>query len=251
MNNHTKRFSGKADDYAKYRPSYPEQIIGFLENKIGFDASKDIADIGCGTGILSRLFLNNGNLVFGVEPNEEMREKAEKLLSKFINFISVEGTAEETKLANNSVDMITVGQAFHWFDLKKTKKEFKRILRKDGNVVVIWNDRKNNTPIMKLMNGILKSLGHEHHEAEKDLMDKNLLSTFFGKEKVASTIFPNFQMLDLSGLRGRILSISYVPDKGEEHKRIMSEVKDMFDRYNNGGMVKIEYTTRVYYGNLK
>ncbi len=251
MNNHTKRFSGKADDYAKYRPSYPEQIIGFLESKIDFDSSKDIADIGCGTGILSKLFLNNGNLVFAVEPNQEMREKAEKHLSKFINFISVDGTAEETKLANKSVDMITVGQAFHWFDLKKTKKEFKRILRKNGDVVVVWNERKNNTPIMKMVNGMLKSLGHEHHEAEKDLMDKNLLSTFFGKEKVASTTFPNFQMLDLAGLKGRMLSISYVPGEGDENKRIMKEVKELFDRYNNGGMVKIEYTTRVYYGKLK
>lgn len=251
MKNHTKRFSGKADDYAKYRPSYPEQIIGFLESKIDFDSSKDIADIGCGTGILSKLFLNNGNLVFAVEPNQEMREKAEKHLSKFINFISVDGTAEETKLANKSVDMITVGQAFHWFDLKKTKKEFKRILRKNRDVVVVWNERKNNTPIMKMVNGMLKSLGHEHHEAEKDLMDKNLLSTFFGKEKVASTIFPNFQMLDLAGLKGRMLSISYVPGEGDENKRIMKEVKELFDRYNNGGMVKIEYTTRVYYGKLK
>ncbi len=251
MKNHTKRFSGKADDYAKYRPSYPEQIIGFLESKIDFDSSKDIADIGCGTGILSKLFLNNGNLVFAVEPNQEMREKAEKHLSKFINFISVDGTAEETKLANKSVDMITVGQAFHWFDLKKTKKEFKRILRKNGDVVVVWNERKNNTPIMKMVNGMLKSLGHEHHEAEKDLMDKNLLSTFFGKEKVASTTFPNFQMLDLAGLKGRMLSISYVPGEGDENKRIMKEVKELFDRYNNGGMVKIEYTTRVYYGKLK
>lgn len=251
MSIHAKRFTGKAEDYAKYRPGYPEQIISLLETKTGFDSSKDIADVGCGTGILSKLFLNNGNLVFGVEPNEDMRKKSEKLLGKFINFISVDGTAEETHLATNSVDMISVGQAFHWFDHKKTKKEFKRILRKDGYIVIIWNERKNNTPLMKAINNILKSIGHEHHDAENDLMDKELLSTFFGADKVASSTFPNFQMLDLAGLKGRIQSISYVPESGSENKRIMNEIKDLFERYNNGGMVKVEYTTRVYYGNLK
>ena len=249
MSIHAKRFSGRAEDYARYRPGYPEQVISLLETKIDFDSSKDIADIGCGTGILSRLFLNNGNLVFGVEPNEDMRTKSEKLLSKFINFISVDGAAEDTHLATNSVDMISVGQAFHWFDHKKTKKEFKRILRKGGYIVIIWNERKNNTPLMKAINKMLKSIGDEHHEAEKDLMDKDLLNTFFGKEAAYST-FPNFQMLDLAGLKGRIQSISYVPETGQENKQIMSELKELFEQYNNGGMVKIEYTTRVYYGKL-
>lgn len=251
MKNHTTSFTGRVDDYAKYRPLYPEQIITLLENKIGFDQSKDIADIGCGTGKLSRLFLNNGNLVFGVEPNDEMRLKSEKLLSKFINFISVEGSAETTMLATNSIDVITVGQAFHWFDLKKTKKEFKRILRKDGYVVIAWNERKNNSPVMKAVNKILLSLNQTHEEEEKNLVDKNLLNTFYGVEKAGSSTIPNFQMLDLEGLKGRIRSISYVPDSGNEHNKIMNYIKDVFNKYNNGGMVKIEYTTRLFYGKLK
>ena len=244
-------FTGRVEEFAKYRPGYPEQIISLLENKIGFDQSSDIADVGCGTGRLSRLFLNNGNLVFGVEPNEEMRLMADKLLSKFINFISVDGTAEETRLATNSVDMITVGQAFHWFDLKKTKKEFKRILRKDGHVVIVWNERTNNSQTMKAVNKILLSLNQEHEEAEKNLIDKKLLNAFYGVEKVSSGTFPNYQMLDLAGLKGRIHSISYVPETGSENKRVMSEVKDVFEKFNNGGQVKMEYTTRVFYGKLK
>jgi SAM-dependent methyltransferase len=251
MTKHAARFTGRVEEYAKYRPGYPEQIINLLENKIEFNEAKDIADVGCGTGRLSRLFLTNGNLVFGVEPNEEMRVMSEKLLSKFINFISVDGTAEETKLADHSVDVITVGQAFHWFDLKQTRKEFKRILRKDGHVVIVWNERTNNTHVMKAVNKILKSLNQEHEEAEKNLVDKNLLSTFYGVEKVHTSTFPNFQMLDLAGLKGRIHSISYVPDSGSEHKRIMGEVKDVFEKYNNGGLVKIEYTTKVFYGKMK
>jgi ubiquinone/menaquinone biosynthesis C-methylase UbiE len=251
MKNNLSNFTGRAEEYAKYRPDYPEQIISLLENKIGFDLSKDIADIGCGTGKLSKLFLNNGNLVFGVEPNDEMRLKSEKLLSKFINFISIEGTAEKTMLATKSIDVITVGQAFHWFDLKKTKKEFKRVLKKDGHVVIVWNERKNTSLVMKAVNKILLSLNQEHEEAEKNLVDKNLLNTFYGVEKANTSIFPNFQLLDLAGLKGRIQSISYVPESGDENKRIMNEIKDVFEKYNNGGMVKIEYTAKVFYGKLK
>ncbi len=251
MKNNVASFTGRVEEYAKYRPGYPEQIVSLLESKIEFDQSKDIADVGCGTGKLSRVFLNNGNLVFGVEPNDEMRMKSEKLLSKFINFISVEGTAENTMLATNSVDVITVGQAFHWFDLKKTKKEFKRILKKDGYVVIVWNERKNASQVMKAVNKILLSLNQEHEEAEKNLVDKNLLNTFYGVEKINKSTFPNFQMLDLAGLKGRIQSISYVPEKGDVNKRIMNEIKDVFEKYNNGGQVKIEYTTKVFWGKLK
>jgi SAM-dependent methyltransferase len=251
MKNNVASFTGRVEEFAKYRPGYPEQIISLLENKIGFDPSKDIADLGCGTGKLSRVFLNNGNLVFGVEPNEEMRTMSEKLLSKFINFISVEGTAEVTALATNSVDVITVGQAFHYFDLKKAKKEFKRILRKDGDAVIVWNERSNNSQVMKAVNKILLSLNQEHEEAEKNLVDKNLLKAFFGEEKVGTSTFPNYQMLDLAGLKGRIHSISYVPASGSENKRVMNDVKDVFEKFNNGGQVKIEYTTKVFWGKMK
>jgi SAM-dependent methyltransferase len=251
MKKHVARFTGRVEEYAKYRPGYPEQIISLLDNKIDFDEAKDVADVGCGTGRLSRLFLNNGNLVFGVEPNEEMRLMSENLLSKFINFISVDGTAEVTNLATSSVDVITVGQAFHWFDLKKTKKEFKRLLRKDGYVVIVWNERTNSSRLMKAVNNILNSLNQEHEEAEKNLVDKKLLNTFYGVEKVGSSTIPNYQMLDLAGLKGRIQSISYVPESGIENKKIMNEIKDVFEKHNNGGFVKIEYTTRVYYGKLK
>lgn len=251
MKDHFTSFTGRVEEFAKYRPGYPEQIINLLENKIGFDQSKDLADVGCGTGRLSRLFLNNGNLVFGVEPNKEMRSMAEKLLNKFINFICIDGTAETTKLATNSVDVIVVGQAFHWFDLKKAKKEFKRILRKEGYVVIVWNERTDNSQLMKAINNVLLSLNQEHEEAEKNLVDKKLLNAFFGVEKVGTGTFPNFQLLDLPGLKGRIHSISYVPESGTENKRVMGEIKDVFEKFNNGGQVKIEYTTRVFYGKLK
>lgn len=250
MKNHTNRFTGRVENYAKYRPSYPEQIIPLLEKKIGFDPFKDIADIGCGTGFLSRVFLNNGNIVFGVEPNREMRDMAEKLLSKFINFLLIEGTAEDTKLASKSVDIITVGQAFHWFDLKKAKPEFRRILRDNGHVVLVWNERKNSTQFMKVYNKLMKTLKKEYELAEKKIADTQMLKSFFGKSGYKAHTFANYQMLDMNGLKGRVQSVSYIPTEGEAFVNIMNTLKEIFDRYNNGGMVKLEYTTRIYIGTI-
>ena len=250
MKNSVSRFDGRVEFYAKYRPGYPEQIISLLEKKIGFDVSKDVADIGSGTGILSRLFLNNGNLVFGIEPNDEMRKAAEEKLERFLNFICLKGTAEKTMLADKCVDIVTAGQAFHWFDSKKAKSEFKRILRPGGYVVIIWNERKNVSMFMKAYNKLLKTLSKEWEEAEENIADKDFLKSFFGHEDYHSQSLPNFQNLDLYGLKGRVLSASYVPMQGPGHKEIMNGVKDIFDKFNNGGQVKLEYSTRVFIGKL-
>src|SRR5689334_12851092 len=137
----TTRFSNRVDQYVKYRPSYPKEIIPFLEKNVGLKSSFVIADIGSGTGISSKLFLGNGNKVFAVEPNNDMRKKAEELLQRCDLFISINGTAEETTLADASVDMIVAGQAFHWFDAAKTKIEFRRISKPHTHCILIWNER--------------------------------------------------------------------------------------------------------------
>ena len=137
-----KRFSSRVENYIKYRPNYPSKIIDFfIDNKL-LSKKSVVADIGSGTGILSELFLKNGNKVYGVEPNNEMRKAAEIFLQKYPNFISIDGSAEETRLQEESVDLITAGQAFHWFNTKEAKKEFKRILKSDGSVTLIWNNRR-------------------------------------------------------------------------------------------------------------
>ena len=141
MNDNTKRFSNRVDNYVKYRPSYPKEIISFLENAIQFKNDFVVADIGSGTGILSKMFLDNGNTVYAVEPNTAMRNKAEELLKNYPLFKSIDGTAEQTTLQNSSIDIITAAQAFHWFDAEKTKAEFRRILKPGGYCCLIWNER--------------------------------------------------------------------------------------------------------------
>ena len=140
------RFTSRVDDYIKYRPKYPKEIITFLEMKGILTENTIIADIGSGTGFLSGIFLENGYMIYGVEPNKEMREAGEHYLQQYSNFHSIVGSAEETTLQDNSVDLITAGQAYHWFNPNLSKMEFKRILKDQNsteyNCVLIWNTRK-------------------------------------------------------------------------------------------------------------
>ncbi|MBA3694922.1 MAG: class I SAM-dependent methyltransferase, partial [Acidobacteria bacterium] len=136
------RFSNRVENYVKYRPNYPGEVLHLFIDEMNLRKDSVVADIGAGTGISARLFLENGNQVFGVEPNEAMRRAAEEFLKDFSNFRSIDGTAENTSLEKRSVDFIVAAQAFHWFDKMKTREEFKRILNSDGFVVLMWNERQ-------------------------------------------------------------------------------------------------------------
>ena len=137
----TKRFSDRVEMYVKYRPHYPTAVLACLQEECGLTETAVIADIGSGTGILTKLFLDNGNRVYGVEPNDEMREAAESYLADYAKFVSVNGRSEATTLPDHSVEFITAGQAFHWFQWQETKAEFKRILKPNGIVALVWNER--------------------------------------------------------------------------------------------------------------
>lgn len=137
MTDHTRRFTGRVESYARHRPSYPWAVIELFERECGLASDSVVADVGSGTGILSTLFLENGNRVFGVEPNAEMRAAAERLLGDRSRFTSVAGTAEDTTLEAGSVDLVVAGQAFHWFDAGRARAEFARTLSPDGWVALI------------------------------------------------------------------------------------------------------------------
>lgn len=142
MTDPTQRFSSRVENYSRYRPSYPRQVLELLFEECGLTAASIIADIGSGTGIMTRLFLENGNQVFAVEPNREMRQEAEWNLASYSHFVSVDATAEATTLRAGSVDFVVAAQAFHWFDREKVRPEFVRILKPEGWVVLVWNDRR-------------------------------------------------------------------------------------------------------------
>jgi ubiquinone/menaquinone biosynthesis C-methylase UbiE len=247
------RFSSRVDNYIKFRPTYPDRIVSFLETEKILHKGSKIADIGSGTGILSEIFLGNGNLVYGIEPNTEMRNAAEKLLKKYPNFHSIEGSAEATNIAEDSIDIITVGQAFHWFDHKKARKEFLKILKPEGFVVIIWNNRKRSgSKFLEAYENLLLIYGTDYKKVRNIQID---FGKFYGSEKQSQgykrKIFDNYQTLDYPGLKGRLLSSSYTPlEDHPKFNNMITELEKIFKENNHNGVIKFEYETEVYYGQL-
>ena len=247
------RFSSRVEYYIKYRPQYPSGLIDFLMKELALSHSSMIADVGSGTGVLSEMFLKNGNMVFGVEPNKEMREAAENLLSEYSNFRSINGSAEATTLDPQSVDFVTAGQAFHWFDVQKSRAEFSRILRPQGWTVLVWNARRtDSTPFLKAYESFLCRCGIDYQEVNQRNVDDNVLNQFFGAGRYQSKVFDNAQVFDYESLKGRVLSSSYMPMEGHpKYLMMISELQKIFREYQAGGTVEFEYDTELYYGRIE
>ncbi|MHA2390699.1 MAG: class I SAM-dependent methyltransferase [Promethearchaeota archaeon] len=241
-----KRFSSRVENYIKFRPRYPPEIIEFLKEKKILTRKSIVADIGSGTGILSEIFLKNGNRVFGIEPNNNMRVAGEDQLKKYPLFISIDGSAESTGLKDKSIDVITVGQAFHWFNVLKAKKEFKRILKPNGFVVIIWNNRrKMGGGFSSQYEKFILKFGTDVKQVRKN---ENKIDGFYNYQR---KVFYNYQDLDFTGLKGRLLSVSYIPLEGHpNYEKMLKELQTLFNSNKLAGKVRIEYDTEVYYGQL-
>ena len=253
MTDPTQRFSGRVDNYVRYRPSYPRAVLDLLKTECGLTGTSVVADVGSGTGILSELFLENGNRVFGVEPNSEMRAAGERFLGDHPHFTSVAGTAEATTLDDASVDFVTAGQAFHWFDVQRTRAEFGRILRPGGWVVIIWNARRRDaTPFLVAYERLLRKHGTDYERVEHGRSAAVMVDEFFGPDDYETETFDNRQTFDLDGLKGRLSSSSYVPGPGEPGTEAMlREAEELFREHQTDGRITIEYDTKVYYGRLR
>lgn len=246
------RFSNRVADYVRYRPGYPPAVLDLLRNECAWHPEHAIADIGSGTGLLSELFLKNGNRVFGVEPNQEMRRAGEEFLQSYAGFTSVNGSAEATTLGNASMDFVTAAQAFHWFEPRAARREFARILKPGGWVVVLWNDRRlDETRFGRDYEDLLVKFGTDYPRVKEAYPEIGTLGGFFEVGPCASRDLPNEQHFDWDGLCGRLRSSSYAPVK--DHPKfapMMGELDRIFRAYQENGKVRMEYFTRIYFGRL-
>jgi SAM-dependent methyltransferase len=245
------RFNSRVENYARYRPGYPPAIVDLLRYDCGLTEESIIADIGSGTGKLSELFLANRNRLIGVEPNQAMRAVAESIFAGSKSFQGINGTAEATTLGNASVDFIIAGQAFHWFDPPKAKEEFKRILKPNGWVVLIWNERLiDTTPFLRAYEQLLLTYGTDYNEIRHENAEP-VLKEFFAPRIAKFATFPNLQEFDFQALRGRLCSSSYTPEPSSpRYEPMLAELEAIFNRYQDEGLVRFEYDTRVFYERL-
>ena len=247
------RFTSRVDDYVKYRPSYPAGVIDVLRKRANFAPGVTIADIGCGTGISSEFFLNAGAKVIGVEPNVAMRNAAVESLRGRSDFRAVDGSAEHTTLADHSVDMVIAAQAFHWFDHAAFRAEAVRILKPQGYLALIWNDRKlEGSPFLEAYEKLLLDFGVDYTAVRHNNISDADLDEFFKPGPMDKAVFPSEQAFDLQGLRGRLGSSSYAPPPGHaNHEKIMAGLDELFTRTTENGVVRMEYETLVFFGQLE
>jgi SAM-dependent methyltransferase len=247
----TKRFSNRVANYLKYRPRYPTEIITLLRKECGLTRDSVIADVGSGTGFLSELFLRNGNRVFGVEPNAEMRAAGERLLADYPNFTSIDATAEATTLPDSSVDFVTAGQAFHWFDREKTRGEFHRIVKAGGWGVIVWNTfPTGRSALVKAYDDVLVRYGTDYREVAKEIEDSGM-EKFFPPGECERARFDFQQTFDWEGFKGRLLSASYAPNADSpKYGPMLLDLRQVFDSHQKDGTVVFDYDTVVYYGQL-
>lgn len=248
----TRRFSSRVENYVRYRPAYPSAVLDLLKQNCNLTAASVIADVASGTGIFTRMLLENGNRVFGVEPNPEMRKAGEEFLRSYSNFASVAGTAEATTLADHSVDLVTAAQAAHWFDPENTRREFVRICRPGGWSVLLWNERRTaSTPFLRAYEQLLEKFGTDYQDVRHERTTQQI-DTFFAPSQFQLRSFDYQQEFDYPGLEGRLLSSSYTPQANDErYAPMLRELRQTFDAHQVNGRVRFEYDTQVYFAQLR
>jgi SAM-dependent methyltransferase len=248
----TSRFSDRVADYVRFRPTYPPALLEWLRNDHGVAPRWVVADVGAGTGISARLFLQAGHEVIAVEPNAAMRTAAVEALGSSARFSAVGAPAEATTLPARSVDLVVAAQAFHWFQADAARREWARILRPGGLALVVWNSRRTGgTPFLDGYEQLLREHSTDYAAVAERYADEATMRRWFGAGFREARSFENRQLLDLDGLRGRLLSSSYAPRRGHPgHEAMTKALALLFERTAVDGRVAIEYDTRGYVGDL-
>lgn len=252
MSDSTQRFSNRVEKYARYRPSYPAAAIDLLLQTCNLDDQSVVADVGSGTGILAKLLLDRGVPVISVEPNDAMRAAGAQFLATYLHFRSVAGTSDATTLPDHSVQLVTAAQAFHWFEPVATRPEWDRILEPGGWAALLWNIRLDAaSPLMTEYEQVLQRHNVDYNAVRHHRVDADAIAAFFAPNAPQRHTFPNVQLFDRDGLRGRTLSSSYAPERGQPgHAQLIAALDELWERHEQDGQVSFEYETVVYVGQL-
>jgi SAM-dependent methyltransferase len=246
----TERFSDRVGDYVRYRPDYPPALLDWLQREHGVAPHWHVADIGAGTGISAKMFLDAGYRVTAVEPNAPMRSAAERWLQAYPDFRARGGSADATGLAAASVDLVSVAQAFHWFDAAAARREFNRILRPHGLITIWWNSRRlTGTRFLEGYEALLQAYGTDYASVAERYADDAQMHDWFGASFRGSARFAHRQLLDFAALRGRLMSSSYAPQAGDpRHEPMLHALRQLFDSSAADGTISFDYDTRIFVG---
>jgi SAM-dependent methyltransferase len=250
----TERFSDRVADYVKYRPGYPDELLDLLEDEGLVGPGRQVADVGAGTGIFTKMLVERGCEVWAVEPNQPMRTAMEaQLCGMKGSCYTVDATAEHTTLPDGRFDLVCAAQAYHWFDPEAARCEFGRILKPEGQVALIWNSRrKSSTPFLEEFEQLIVRFGTDYDAVDHTRLEvREKLAPFFGHDDFQDAVFDNAQVLDFDGLRGRLESCSYIPQAGHaDYDRMIEALRELFGRFEEDGTVVVEYDMRVFWGRL-
>ncbi|MBP6562120.1 MAG: class I SAM-dependent methyltransferase [Neisseriaceae bacterium] len=251
MKDNTQRFGSKVTDYIKYRPGYPNALMAYLATEVGVNEGSVVADIGSGTGIFTALLLAQVKQVYGIEPNDGMRQAAETLLVGAPNWQSIKGSAEATGLPSGSVDVVTMAQAYHWVNRDLGIPEFQRILKPEGKVVLVWNNRLMDTPFLRAYEQLLQDYSIDYAEVNHQRLSQADLQACF-EGPFTKRVFTNQQLFDYAGLKGRAMSSSYVPNADSvAFAAFEAALQLAFTTHQRGGKVAFNYDAEVYWGQVK
>jgi ubiquinone/menaquinone biosynthesis C-methylase UbiE len=251
--NPAERFTGRVESYRRYRPRYPAEIVALLRRECGLSGDAALADVAAGTGLLAEIFLAAGFAVTAVEPNAEMRAACLELEQSHPRLQVIAGTAEATGLPDSSVDLITVAQAMHWFNLQQTRREFTRVMKPGGWCAVVYNNRHmGGDAFHDAYEEFSQEFGTDYSAVKEQHMGRKRMAQFFAPSAMQSVTFANAQALALEAFAGRILSSSYIPRPGHPRfEKMQKRMEKLFAEHQSAGVVTIQYDCVVCYGQLE
>lgn len=239
------RFTGRSEDYDRYRQRYPAgALLPFLRTWCQLSPEMLVADVGAGTGMLAEVFLQNGNSVVAIEPNREMRERCAHLVQRWPRLSVQNATAEATQCSDHSIDIVSAGRAFHWFDTERALTEFQRILKPQGWVVLVAAGRSKNTSEQaQAYEQLLIEYGTDYEYVRHGYRIHEDLDMLFRGGTVHRTELHDVQTLRWEELVGQTMSLSMVPRPGHaKHDGMMQALRQYFDRYSHNKTLSMPVT---------